>query len=185
MNLSDFGLEIYLFFLICFYVTWISIFRDLNQFRVPYNWVLSLILIQKSFNGSILRGGQFHRNNFQQQTTPRQFRRVVFLSFISASILFLIVFRFQLLVFLFPLFFLFSILLFFPFLIPFIVYFLLLHTFIIICLSILSSCGWDFNSLLRRKFMFHSIYLIRFGDAYYWVSYKFFLNCLIKTNNIL
>ena len=91
MNLSDFGLEIYLFFLIRFYVTWISIFRDLNQFRVPYNWVLSLILIQKSFNGSILRGGQFHRNNFQQQTTPRQFPRVVFLSFLSASILFLIV----------------------------------------------------------------------------------------------
>ena len=91
MNLSDFGLEIYLFFLIRFYVTWISIFRDLNQFRVPYNWVLSLILIQKSINGSILRGGQFHRHNFQQQTTPRQFLRVVFLSFLSASILFLIV----------------------------------------------------------------------------------------------
>lgn len=91
VNLSEFRLEIYSLFLIHFYVTWISIFRDLNKFRIPYNWVLSLILIQKPFNASILWRGQLHRNNFQQQTTPRHFPRVVFLSFLSASILFLIV----------------------------------------------------------------------------------------------
>lgn len=76
VNLSEFRLEIYSLFLIHFYVTWISIFRDPNKFRIPYNWVLSLILIQKAFQcqHSVKRSVTY----IQQQTTPRHFPRVVF-----------------------------------------------------------------------------------------------------------
>lgn len=185
MNLSEFGLEIYSFFLIHFYVTWISIFRDLNKFSIPYNWMLSLILIQKSFNGSILQGGQFHRNNFQQQTTSRQFPRVVFLSFLPASILFLIILPVPTTCLTVPTFLIVYNTLIFSFSYSFYYLFLSVTHFHFNMFISIRFLWMRFQQSLEEKILVSFSLLNQVWRCLLLGFRQIFLNCLIKTNNIL